>query len=1374
MDQRIESIYNRAGLKERDLPVLRADLVRGEGRLELTLWERIPLEEEGRRLFEAGFRELLPEFGLSFVYTMEVPQTAAPAPVRTNEPAPSPFVKRAPAPASNKTPAQKTAEAPKTAPKQASQPVSSAFATSKPVIEADLPENLILLGTRIPGGKKAPLHELQEEERTVMVQGHLVDFEMKEGWGNRKEGGTKSWRVQFNLCDDTDSLYCSATFYEEWKAQRFVWWLGQCQKKAKTLVVRGTSRIQKYSNELILYANDVNYCDSVFRQDTAEEKRVELHLHTRMSTMDGLTDLSAAFATAARWGHKAMAITDHGVVQAFPEAAKAAKKTGVKALYGVEGYLVPDTGSLPLTGEFVAFDIETTGLKAEQCDILEIGAVRLVNGQVTERFQTFIDDGVVVPKKITELTGITGDMLKGAPSCREALSAFKAFCGDACLIAHNAKFDTGFITHHGERFNISFDNPYADTLMLSRYLLRDELPNHKLDTICGYFQVDMGSHHRADDDANSCAMIFLKMAELLKTMGVEKIPVVESAHQEREKHKKKEKQKTYHIILLAKTQAGMKNLYKIISYSHLDHLRGKPQIPRSMLSVFREGLLVGSACEAGELYKAVLNGEPEEKLLAMASFYDFLEIQPNGNNAFLVREGTVADEEGLCNINRRILALGDKLGKMTVATGDVHFLEPEDAVYRKILMYKLGFSDAEFQAPLYFKSTDEMLSDFAYLGERAREVVIDNPNRIADLCEELKPFPDGTHAPQIPNAEEELTNMAMGKAHSIYGDPLPEIVEKRLDKELKSIIGNHFASLYLMAQRLVHKSNSDGYLVGSRGSVGSSFVATMAGITEVNPLPPHYVCPKCKHSEFDVDTSLYACGVDLPDKLCTQCGTPYKKEGFEIPFEVFLGFKGDKTPDIDLNFSGEYQHRAHKYVEEMFGEHHAYRAGTISGIAEKKAYECVMHYMDGAGQQYRRAEIDRLCKGCLNVKVTTGQHPAGIVIVPKDEDIYMFTPINYPADKVEQGVITTHFDFHAMDDRLVKLDILGHDDPTALRMLQDLTGIDPVGIPLDDPDTRKIYSSPEPLHADLSALECTVGTLGVPEFGTSFVQKVLEQTRPTTMEELVRISGLTHGTDVWLNNAESLVVSGIAKLNEVLCTRDDIMNYLIAHGMDASLSFKIMERVRKGKGLTDEMEEAMKAGQIPDWFVDSCKKIKYMFPRGHAVAYTMMGFRIAWFKVHRPLEFYTVYYTVRADAFDVTRSLGGAEAVLRQIHALEKGLNSGDAESSKKDKDLITILEVVYEMNMRGIELLPVDIYKSQGTKFTIEDGAIRPPFNAIPGVGDNAAIAMAENRGSEPFHSVEDFAARTGANSGVVAALEACGCFKSLPKRDQMSLFDF
>lgn len=1349
MEQELLEIYRGAGVDPAHIEIDNVKLSKKLGALCISCRLLGEVSESQLTAFEGGMKNLLSKYVLSFSYKREA-LTEAPA---------------------EEAPREKPAEPPAVAAVAPTAPVKT---QKKNVVEAELPENAILLGARIPGGKRQPISELAEGERLFTVEGEIVSSELREGWGNKKEGGKSSWRVQVNLTDFTDSIYCEAVFYEEWKAQRFLFWLNALDGQGKNLVLRGVCRTKKYNNELNFFINDANWCERKLRQDEAGEKRVELHLHTRMSTMDGLTDLTAAFATAARWGHKALAITDHGVVQAFPEAAKASKKTGVKAIYGVEGYLVPDTVQLPMESEFVAFDIETTGLKAEQCEILEIGAVRLVNGQVTERFDTFVNDGAVIPKKITELTGITANMIAGAPSCREALLAFREFCGSACLVAHNAKFDTGFITHHGDRFNIRFDLPVADTLMLSRYLLRDEIPNHKLDTLCGYFNIDMGSHHRADDDANSCAMALLKMMERLREMGVNAVPVQESAEKERDKKQKKEKHKSHHIIILAKTQAGMKNLYKLISYSHLDHLRGKPQIPRSMLSVFREGLLLGSACEAGELYRAVLAGEPEEKLLALASYYDYLEIQPDGNNAFLVREEQVKDEEALHEINRHILSLGDKLNKLTVATGDVHFLEPEDGIYRKILLYKLGFSDAEFQAPLHFKPTDEMLGDFAYLGDRAKEVVVDNPNRIAALCENLKPFPDGTHAPKIPNAEQELTDMALGKAHGIYGDPLPPVVQARLDKELNSIIGNGFASLYLMAQRLVHKSNSDGYLVGSRGSVGSSFVATMAGITEVNPLPPHYVCPNCRHSDFEVDPLQYSSGVDMPDKLCPVCGTPYKKDGFEIPFEVFLGFKGDKTPDIDLNFSGEYQHRAHKYVEEMFGEHHAYRAGTISGIAEKKGFECVYHYAEETGKTLRRAEMERLCKGCLNVKVTTGQHPAGIVIVPKDEDIYMYTPIQYPADKVEQGVITTHFDFHAMDDRLVKLDILGHDDPTALRMLQDLTGLDPVTIPLDDPDTRKIYSSPEPLKVDLGALECTVGTLGVPEFGTGFVQRVLEQTRPTTMEELVRISGLTHGTDVWLNNAEPLVVNGIAKLKEVLCTRDDIMNYLIVHGMDASLSFKIMERVRKGRGLTDEMEEAMKQGKIPQWFVDSCKKIKYMFPRGHAVAYTIMGFRVAYFKVHYPLEFYTVYYTVRADAFDVTRSLGGAKAVLEQIHALERSMNQKDADTSKKDKDLITILEVVYEMNLRGIELLPVDIYKSQGTKFVIENGAIRPPFNAVPGVGDNAANAIAESRGDSPFRSMEDFAARTGANSGVVAALEGCGCFEKLPKTDQISLFDF
>ncbi len=1298
MEQPLRAAYDQAGVTEREITIEQVHLTRSTNALALSCALGGPLPEERLKSFETAMKALLPKYELSFAYSVRPPEEA---------PALAPEPEKAPPPA---------------APVGAPLPPSAVVVMKKTnAVEVDLPENGVLLGSAIPSGKRAPIHDLAEGDRLYTIEGRLVSATLREGWGNRKENGKSSWRVQMNVTDFTDSVYCEATFFEEWKAQRFLFWIETAKKKGKNFVLRGACKSRRFNPELNFYINDCNSVDRALRQDTAEIKRAELHLHTRMSTMDGITDLTEAFKTAARWGHKALAITDHGNVQSFPEAAKAAKSTGVKALYGVEGYLQPDTVDFPMEGEYVAFDIETTGLKAEQCDIIEIGAVRLVDGKVVERFDTFIDDGVVIPKNITELTGITKDMLAGAPSSRDALKKFRDFCGSACLVAHNARFDIGFVTHHGEKFGIRFDLPYADTLMLSRYILHDDVPNHKLDTLCAHYNIDMGSHHRADDDANSCAMLLMKMVEELRTMGVRTLPVVPDAAQERDRHKKKEKQKSYHIIILAKDQPGMKNLYKLISFSNLDHLRGgKPLIPRSMLSVFRGGLILGSACEAGELYRAVLNGEPEEKLLRIASYYDYLEIQPDGNNAFLIREGQVQDEEALHDINRRILALGDKLGKKTVATGDVHFLEPEDAIYRQILLYKLGFDDAAFQAPLYFKPTQEMLEEFSYLGDRAREVVVDNPNAIADEIQVLKPFPDGTHAPMIPDAENELTRMTMDKAHSIYGDPLPDVVQKRLDKELKSIIGNHFASLYLMAQRLVHKSNSDGYLVGSRGSVGSSFVATMAGITEVNPLPPHYVCPKCKYSDFDIDPLQYNTGVDLPDRACPVCGAPLK------------------------NFSGEYQHRAHKYVEEMFGEHHAYRAGTISGVAEKKGFECVYHYAEVTGQTLRRAEMERLSQGCLNVKVTTGQHPAGIVIVPKDEDIYMFTPIQYPADKVEQGTITTHFDFHAMDDRLVKLDILGHDDPTALRMLQDLTGIDPTTIPLDDPETRKIYSSPEPLHVDLSALECTVGTLGVPEFGTSFVQKVLEQTRPTTMEELVRISGLTHGTDVWLNNAEPLVVNGIAKLKEVLCTRDDIMNYLIVHGMDASLSFKIMERVRKGKGLTDEMEEAMRTGKIPAWFIDSCKKIKYMFPRGHAVAYTMMGFRIAYFKVHHPLEFYTVYYTVRADAFDISRSLGGADAVLQQIHTLEKNLNAADAEASKKDKDLITILEVVYEMNKRGIELLPVDIYKSQGTKFVIE------------------------------IRSMEDFAARTGSNSGVIAALESCGCFEGLPKSDQISLFDF
>ena len=1335
MKEELKAAYDAAHVKTEWLTIRSVQLSRETQELTITA-DRIAKWVSANSVteWEAAIRSLLPAYSVVFIY-----HDTEPEPART-----------------------------------------AALPKKKNEVEADLPENGAIFGKPIPSGAEnlSICEIVSDTDEPVVFVGRLVSAELRDDWSQRVKRA--NCRVQFNVTDLNDSVYCSASFQEEWQAKRFVYWLDSADKAEKDLRIKGVCRTLKKTGERSVYIDAVNIEPRLFRMDESAEKRVELHLHSRMSTMDGITNLTEAFRTAKRWGHKALAITDHGVVQAFPEAAKAAKKTGVKAIFGVEGYLIPDCDSIPMDGDFTVFDIETTGLKPEQCDIIEIGAVRLHNGKVVDRFQSFIDDGVVIPKTITELTGITHAMLEGAPGTREVLERFRAFAEGSCLVAHNAAFDTGFITYHGTRFGVSFPMPYADTLMLSRYLLRDALLNHKLDTISEYFRIDMGSHHRADDDANTCAQILLRFFEMMRARGVSRVPVVPSADEAHKKRADKEKHGTNHIILIAKTQKGMKDLYKLVSYAHLDYLHGRPQIPKSLLMLYRNDLIVGSACEAGELFRAVLHNEAQEKIEKIASFYDYFEIQPIGNNAFLVREGTVPNDDGLRALNRRIVELGERMQKPVAATGDVHFLEPTDAIYRAILMSKLGFEDAEQQAPLYFKTTEEMLAEFSYLGEeKAHEVVIDVPNRIADLCDELVPFPEGTHSPTIENAEEELRTTAIDRAHEIYGDPLPPIVQARLDKELNSIIGNHYASLYLMAQRLVKKSLSDGYLVGSRGSVGSSFVAMLAGITEVNALSPHYVCPQCRFSDFDIDHTKYSVGADMPDRSCPVCGTRLNKEGFEIPFEVFLGFRGDKVPDIDLNFSGEYQPTAHKYVEEMFGRGHAFRAGTISGLAERKAYECVYSFAETTGRTFSSAEVQRLERGCEGVKVTTGQHPGGIVIVPRDNDayteVYDYTPIQYPADKVDKNTITTHFDFHAMDDRLVKLDILGHDDPTALHMLENLTGLNPRSIPLDDPETRRLFSTVEPLHVDLSEIGCSLGTLGVPEFGTGFVRQVLENTRPTTFEELIRIAGLTHGTDVWLNNAEPLVTGGIAKLSEVLCTRDDIMNYLIAHGMEASLSFKIMERVRKGRGLTDEMEQAMVDGAIPAWFVDSCKKIKYMFPRGHAVAYSVSSFRIAYYKVHEPLAFYAVYFTVRADAFDITRAAGGADRVKTQIDEIDRGSQQKTDSEKKKDKELITILELVYEMNKRGIELLPVDIYKSDATKFLIEGNALRPPFNAIPGVGAGQAIGICERRKPDAHYpTIEDFAEQTGANSAIVGLLEQCGCFGDMPKNKQISLFDF
>ncbi len=1248
----------------------------------------------------------------------------------------------------------------------AAAPVSAPAPAAKPAAKG----KRVLFGDYVVSNGRTRIHDLSGEEKRCIIGGAVVTMAERGAFSNKRNKrapGAMNYPLDITVSDGTDSVYCSVLLETEEQRAKLMRDLEGVQKKGDHVLVSGACRISKLLEEPVVYVNGLCTVPFAGRADTCETKRVELHLHTRMSTQDAVTDVGKAFETAKRFGHTALAVTDHGVVQAFPAAAKAAEKTGVKPIFGVEGYLRRDAENVDMARDFVVFDLETTGLKPEQCEIIEIGAVKIVAGKVVERFQTFVHDGGVVPPEITRLTGISTDMLAGAPTSREVLGTFAAFAEGCCLVAHNAEFDMGFLRVHGERFSLRFEQPYADTLMLSRYLLHD-LINHKLDTVCQALDVALKAHHRASDDAEATAYVFLKLLARLRAMGVHTLPVRTEALRTTGDQKRGN---THHIIILAQTQAGMKNLYRLVSYAHLDHFHYHPVIPFSLLSIYRAGLLLGTACEQGELYTALLAGKSEE-VERLARDYDYLEIQPRCNNAFLVRNGT-ASEERLLEINREIVSLGERLGLPVAATCDVHFLEPEDAIYREVIQTKLGHDDASEQPALYFRTTDEMLAEFAYLGdETARRVVIDTPNAIADRCETLVPFPEGTHAPKIENADKILTDMVLTRAREVYGESLPPVVQKRLDRELRSITKHEFSSLYLMAQRLVQKSNTDGYLVGSRGSVGSSLVATMAGITEVNPLQPHYVCPNCKHAEFEVDRTRYACGVDMPGLDCPVCGAPYQKLGFDIPFEVFLGFEGDQTPDIDLTFSGDYQPIAHQYVEEMFGRGHAFRAGTITGIAAKTAYEYVRNFEEKSGRVLRKAERERISLGCQDVKVTTGQHPGGIVIVPSEDDILDYTPIQHPADKSARSTITTHFDFHAMDDRLVKLDILGHDDPTALRMLQELTGVNPVDIPLDDPETRRIYCSSEPLGVDLSALKCDVGTLGTPEFGTGFVRGVLEATRPTTIEELVRISGLTHGTDVWLGNAEPLVREGVATLSEVICTRDDIMNYLIMHGVDASSAFKIMESVRKGRGLKPDMEQKLLDNAIPDWFVDSCKKIKYMFPRGHAVAYTMMSFRVAYYKVHWPREFYSVYFTVRADLFDVSLACGGAERVLETIRELERAASGMQDSERKRTKDVITILEVVYEMNLRGIELLGVDLYRSDATAFRIEDGAIRPPFSAVPGIGSGAAKALAESRRERKFHTIEDFRRQTKANSGIIAAMEKCGCFEGMLESDQISLF--
>ena len=1156
--------------------------------------------------------------------------------------------------------------------------------------------------------------------------------------------------LTLRVSDFTNTLLVKI-FPEEMEKAKLLNALNDIKEKGDEVVIKGFYKFDEYAHDYCLYANHINRREVKKRMDEAPEKRVELHLHTQMSAMDATTDVEKVIARAAQWGHKAIAVTDHGVVHSFPKAKAAARKNNIKLIFGCEGYLVPDCELIPFQQQYCALAVTGTG-SGELGRVYEIAAVRFnENGETVDSFYTPANPGVPLPKDIAEYTGLTNEETDEAPRTTAAIKAVSDFIGNDVIIVNDEahlKLLTG-----NQIMKDAVSRRCVSTAMLAHYLRREKKKT-------GAEFPDMPAKEYAD----KIKQLFCELLTEQKERNVNMLPLIDCSVKERKKLK------SYHIILLAETQPGLKNLYKLVSYSNLDHFYKKPKIPKSLLNIYREGIILGSACEAGELFRAMVAGKPEEELLKIASWYDYLEIQPVGNNAFMIREGIAKDVEALRDYNRHIVEIGEKLGKPVAATGDVHFLDPEDSIFRAVIMSSEGFKDAIDQPPLYFKTTEEMLEEFSYLGEeKAFEVVVETPNMIADRCDELRPFLDDkkTYSPELPNAAEELKSLAVNKAHELYGDVLPEIVQKRLDRELTSIIGNGYSSLYMVAQKLVSKSLGDGYLVGSRGSVGSSLVAYLAGITEVNALPAHYRCPNCKYSEFPPTDGKSECGMDLPEKNCPICGTPLRRDGYKIPFETFLGFKGDKTPDIDLNFSGEYQPVAHKFTETMFGEGHAFRAGTIADIQEKTAYGFVMHYAEEYGLNFSEAEKERLAQGCVGTRRTTGQHPGGIVVVPQDLEIYDFCPVQHPAEKEDAESITTHFDFHALDDKLVKLDILGHDDPTTLRMLQDMTGIDPKTIPLSDKDTMSIFKSEKVLGISLDKLGCDVGCLGIPEFGTSFVRGMLMDTRPTTMEELVRISGLSHGTNVWLNNAETLINDGVANLMQVICTRDDIMNYLIACGGEPSLSFKTMESVRKGRGLKPEMEEAMKKNNVPDWYIESCKKIKYMFPRAHAAAYVMMAFRIAYFKVHYPLAFYTAYLTIKSGKFDVSKCLGGAEKVLANIREIKR-----KAKPDPKDEDQLTVSEVIYEMNLRGIELLPIDIYKSKATKFVIEGDKIRTPFSALPGLGNNAAELIEKAAAEGEFISREDFSARTKANSSVVSKLAAMGCLDDFPETNQVSMF--
>ncbi len=1210
--------------------------------------------------------------------------------------------------------------------------------------------------------------EISIDSGKIALEGEIINTDSRE----LKSG---KYLVMFDLYDGTSTVTCKA-FVEAEKAKSV---LARLQT-AKGVRISGTAQFDPFAKEIGVIANvivETQGKKKQERQDLAKEKRVELHMHTQMSQMDGMTSATDLIKRAMKWGWKSIAITDHGVVQAFPEAHKLLGRDNpdMKVIYGVEAYLVPDkTPSVsfpkgqPIDTEYCILDIETTGLSFRTEKITELGAVIYKNGEIIDEFECFVNPEKPIPEEVVKVTNITDEMVKDAETIENILPKFLEFIGDRIIVAHNADFDVGFIKYNAEKIGIKLENTYIDTLRLAKDLFPD-YKKYKLGIIAENLGIKVDVAHRALDDVITLTKVFKVMQNMLLEKGaktVEDINILESGKADFKKLP------TYHAIILAKNYVGLKNLYKLISFSHLDYFYKKPRILKSIYKKYSEGLILGSACEAGELYRAIVAGKSQEEIEQIAKDYDYLEIQPIGNNMFMVRNGTVPNEEALQDINKTIVKLGEKLGKLVVATCDVHFMDPQDEIYRRILMAGQGYDDADEQAPLYLRTTNEMIEEFKYLGlDKAYEVVVTNTNKIADMCERISPISNEKCPPHIEGCEKQIEDIAMTRAKELYGDPLPQIVQERLDKELQSIIKNGFSVMYIIAQKLVWKSNADGYIVGSRGSVGSSFVANMTGITEVNSLPAHYRCPNCKYSDF-TDYG-FKNGFDLPDKECPKCGHMLDKDGMDIPFETFLGFNGDKEPDIDLNFSGEYQAKAHRYTEVIFGKGTTFKAGTIGTVADKTAFGYVKKYYEERGIPINNAEAIRIAKGCTGIKRTTGQHPGGIIVVPKGREIYEFCPIQHPADDPNSDITTTHFDYHSIDQNLLKLDILGHDDPTVIRMLQDLTGIDPTKIQLDDKETMSIFSSTDALGVTPEQIHSEVGSLGVPEFGTKFVRGMLVDTKPKTFDELIRISGLSHGTDVWLGNAQSLIEEGTVTLDQAICCRDDIMIYLIKKGLEPNPAFKIMETVRKGKALKDpakwaEYVQMMKEHDVPDWYIKSCEKIKYMFPKAHAAAYVTNAFRIAWFKVHRPVAYYTAYFSIRAKAFDSDVMCHGKEKVKNKMREIELMGNSATA----KDKDMYDDLEIVWEMYERGIKFLPIDLYKSDSKKFIMEEDSIRPPLNSIPGLGTVAAESIIEARKDGKFMSIDDLKIRSKAGKSVIEMLTNAGCLEGMSQSNQMSLF--